>query len=366
MVICEKEVTPLRCNELQDIKLSGSLLTNRHVGPPRKPRKFVTVVELTYACNLRCGHCHVGATRRTPAQLSLDECTPLFVQMAEAGVQRVYLSGGEPTLHADLIRLVQILSGLGLESGVISNGYLLTAKLATALASAGLNYAGISLNLPDRESYDRFTGTEGAFEHATRALRAAVEAGIPSVFMLSVANGRVETLHRLVALASELGVNFGDERPVPIGRATALPKLDPAAHRKYLLELHRLQADYPHMTVTSSDPLWGLAAPDGPFSVDVPAPLCPSCWHVCVTPDLKVKPCAFSRVQAGNLKQASFADIWNYSLIARVIRNKDNIKGKCGQCVYRHLCGGCRASAHAIAGDFLGEDPLCWLAGDRN
>jgi len=55
----------------------------------------------------------------------------------------------------------------------------------------------------------------------------------------------------------------------------------------------------------------------------------------------------------------SFADIWNNSEVFLALRNFSNLKGKCGICEFRKVCGGCRARAYEATGDFLAEEPLC-------
>jgi radical SAM protein with 4Fe4S-binding SPASM domain len=62
-----------------------------------------------------------------------------------------------------------------------------------------------------------------------------------------------------------------------------------------------------------------------------------------------------------NLLKRSLRDIWNEGKLFQKLRNRENLKGKCGQCVYRYVCGGCRRSAFIQTGDFMGPDPNCWV-----
>jgi radical SAM protein with 4Fe4S-binding SPASM domain len=54
-----------------------------------------------------------------------------------------------------------------------------------------------------------------------------------------------------------------------------------------------------------------------------------------------------------------FKDIWNDSQIFRDLRDFNKLKGKCGRCEYKDVCGGCRARAYFHYGDYLEEDPGC-------
>ena len=72
-----------------------------------------------------------------------------------------------------------------------------------------------------------------------------------------------------------------------------------------------------------------------------------------------VYPCGYLPVSAGDTRVQSFADIWNDSPVFRDLRDPDALGGKCGECRYQSLCGGCRARAYAATGSFLAEEPFC-------
>jgi radical SAM protein with 4Fe4S-binding SPASM domain len=75
--------------------------------------------------------------------------------------------------------------------------------------------------------------------------------------------------------------------------------------------------------------------------------------------DGNVLPCSYFPKPAGNLKEQSFKDIWENSELFRELRDFRKYKGKCGSCEYVTVCGGCRARAYAISGDYLEEEPFC-------
>ncbi len=77
-----------------------------------------------------------------------------------------------------------------------------------------------------------------------------------------------------------------------------------------------------------------------------------------ITPDGDVTPCPYMPLVGGRLREGSFGDIWTSSPLFQALRNPD-LEGRCGDCEYRELCGGCRARAFASSGDPLGEDPGC-------
>jgi radical SAM protein with 4Fe4S-binding SPASM domain len=72
-----------------------------------------------------------------------------------------------------------------------------------------------------------------------------------------------------------------------------------------------------------------------------------------------VKPCSYFPRSAGNVKDTPFREIWRKSPLFRELRDFGRYKGKCGQCEFLNVCGGCRARADAVYGDYLEEEPFC-------
>jgi radical SAM protein with 4Fe4S-binding SPASM domain len=73
----------------------------------------------------------------------------------------------------------------------------------------------------------------------------------------------------------------------------------------------------------------------------------------------KVKGCGYLDVEAGDVRKDSFAKIWADSPLFQSLRNLANLKGKCGECEYKRICGGCRARAYEATGDWLEAEPYC-------
>ena len=69
--------------------------------------------------------------------------------------------------------------------------------------------------------------------------------------------------------------------------------------------------------------------------------------------------CGFLQVKAGDVRKESFKRIYQESYLFESLRNYDLLDGRCGDCEYRTVCGGCRARALGAAQNFLGEEPYC-------
>src|SRR5262249_2647721 len=73
----------------------------------------------------------------------------------------------------------------------------------------------------------------------------------------------------------------------------------------------------------------------------------------------EVFPSGFMRVSAGNIRSESLATIYRESPWLTGLRDSSNLKGKCGECDYREICGGSRARAYSTTGDMFAEEPCC-------
>jgi len=78
-----------------------------------------------------------------------------------------------------------------------------------------------------------------------------------------------------------------------------------------------------------------------------------------IRPNGDVTPCPYLPVFAGTLRTSTLADLWTSSTLFTDIRRRTSLGGRCGECEMNAHCGGCRARAYGMTGNFMAEDPLC-------
>ena len=78
-----------------------------------------------------------------------------------------------------------------------------------------------------------------------------------------------------------------------------------------------------------------------------------------ITPEGDVTPCPYMTVVAGNIRRNSLTEIWHTAPVFVELRDLKQLKGRCGDCEFKELCGGCRCRAFAAYGDYMQEDPAC-------
>jgi GTP 3',8-cyclase len=164
-------------------------------------------ISVTDRCNLRCPYCMPRevfgpgfAFLERSELLTFEEITIVARALADRGVGKVRLTGGEPLLRRKLERLVEMLAGIdGIdEVALTTNGLLLGAR-AQALRDAGLTRVTVSLDALDRETLTRMSGAPIAPERVLAAIDAAARAGLHPVKVNMVV--RRFNVDRVVAMA---------------------------------------------------------------------------------------------------------------------------------------------------------------------
>ena len=146
-------------------------------------------VSVTDRCNYRCVYCMPSeGLNWVPREdiLTYEEITKIVRLMAPMGVRKVRISGGEPTLRADLITLVKHISSVpGIEDiAMTTNGHTL-AKLAPDLASAGLTRVNVSIDAMDPVVFRKLT-RGGDLQRVLDGIEAARQAGIGPIKLNAV------------------------------------------------------------------------------------------------------------------------------------------------------------------------------------
>lgn len=137
-------------------------------------------VSLTDRCNYRCTYCmpEEMVFRRRAELLSFEEITRIVGIFAERGVQRVRLTGGEPTVRAGVVDIVGLIASVeGIDQVVMTSNGERFVELAPALAAAGLAEVNISIDTLDPAKFREIT-RRGTLETVIAGIDAALAAGI--------------------------------------------------------------------------------------------------------------------------------------------------------------------------------------------
>jgi AdoMet-dependent heme synthase len=340
------------------------------IGFPAHP-----VWEMTTACNLRCIHCHAAGGKPAADELKTDEAKRLLDQLAQVPEFRMMaFTGGEPLVRKDLFELLAYSQALGFTNTMATNATLIDDDVARRLRRFGLAIAAVSLDGFTAEQHDMVRGIPGSFEAALAGMRALRRAGIVLHVNITAMEYNVEQLADLMRLVDELGTGILlMYQLVPVGRGRDISQaaLDEGANERLI----RFMAEAQRSTRAIMEPVagpqyWPFLLQRAGISSGPLLRLAETVFHGCsagrgfvyIKPDGAVWPCPFIEMSCGNVRETPFRHIWKRSPVFEDLRHRETrLKGRCGECEYRRLCGGCRGRTWALTSDYLTEDPSCFI-----
>ncbi len=333
---------------------------------------YLIAINLTKQCNLNCDHCYMDAEARvapSPSHLTLEKLNSLFSEIATRAPQTIIvLTGGEPLYRTDLPEIVRAGNDLGLKMVLGTNGLLLTDKKIEALQGAGLQGMGISLDSIHEEAHDRFRGVPDAFRKTCENIKKCIDKKMHVQIHFTVTKDNSDEIEDAVKMAKNLGatiINFFFL--VCIGRGNSKIDLTPTQYEDALLRIARLQKNEKGIMVQSrcTPHFKRILYQENPESeytraMGYDGGGCPAATHYCrIDPKGEVTPCPYMEISGGSVHQSSFWDIWDKSTLFDSFRRPELLKGRCGSCEFKSICGGCRARSLVENGDLMGEDPNC-------
>lgn len=333
------------------------------------------VWEMTTACNLNCVHCHTAGGEPRSNELTTAEAKLLLDELAQVeNFRMMAFTGGEPLVRPDLFELLAYSRALGFSNTIATNATLIDDKVAQRLRDYSVVIAAVSLDGFTAETHDKIRGLPGSFEKAVQGMRALTRAGIILHVNITAMEYNVAQMERLMDLVDDLKTGILlIYQLVPVGRGRVIENavLDKDANKWLINFMTRAQRGTNAIMEPVAGPqYWSSLLKQARISWGMPLRLAEKLFHGCsagrgfiyIKPDGAVWPCPFIEVSCGNIRENSFKKIWTESDILNRLRNREwLLKGQCGECEYRRLCGGCRGRAWAATGDYLAEDPCCFI-----
>jgi heme b synthase len=339
------------------------------------PELRLVAWEVTRACNLACKHCRAKAhTEPFPGELTTEEAKALIDTFPRVGRPIVIFTGGEPLLREDIFDLAARVKERGLRPVMAPNGTLVSADKALEMRRAGIERVSVSIDGPDAKSHDRFRGVPGAFEASMRGIEHLKRAGLEFQINTTVTRENLPHFREIFRLAERLGsAAWHIFLLVPTGRAEDLrTEIISAEEYEQLLnwfydfrkrssmQLKATCAPHYHRILRQRAREDGLEVSYANFGLDALSRGCLGGVGFCfISHSGQVQPCGYLEVDCGQVRERPFPEIWSDSMVFRQLRDREQYRGKCGSCEYHRVCGGCRARAWTMGGDYLGEEPLC-------
>jgi len=335
---------------------------------------FMVSYSITQKCNLKCKHCYSDSVdQAAPDELSTEEAFQLMDDLSGWGIGLLIIDGGEPLCREDLLDVVKYASSKGIRVTIGSNGTLIDEEMARKMLDVGVMAVAIS---------DSFRGVSGSFEQTLEGVEACRTAGLPFQFNMLIRKETLPQLRDMLRLAVDCGANAAEFFDlIAAGRAKKecreqVLSLD---ERKQSMEwLAQSQENCPIIIRVPGCPMYPLLLRKKHIEPKhFPAEMlqrvpyydrgCAAGMprgYVMVLSNGEVNPCMLLQVKLGNIREQSIISIWENSPVLAELRQRELLKGECGDCSYKVTCSGCRGRAFEETGDMMAADPGCWLTAE--
>ena len=325
---------------------------------------------ITGRCNYRCRHCFMDAPCGKLGELTTGQAFDLIDQMADCGVLRVDITGGEPFVRRDFWRLVdRILSYNMVVGKIYTNGWLLNEKVLDEFERRGIK-PDISISFDGVGWHDWMRGVSGAEEAALRALQLCKERGFVTDVEMCVHRGNKDTLPQTIEALRAVGV-----KNIKLGNVAQTPLWQCNSQGNALTNQEYVEAMLPYITwyYQEGQPIQHLMLSsiidlnkNQPYKIIaehydgtekcLDCYMCGAARMACyITPEGRLLPCmpmtsspkqeSFSKIQDIGLKQG-LSNSYYMQFVNGRIKDLFEANAECASCPYRLKCGGgCRATA---------------------
>ncbi len=368
---------------------------------------FLVIWETTQACDLACRHCRACAQPlRHPEELSTDEAKQLLTDIRRFGPIIVVFSGGDAMKRPDIIELVAHGSSLGLRMAITPATTPLTSiDMMRGLKDAGLARLAVSLDGSNPAIHDTFRRVDGSFGHGLRILQEAASVGLTTQVNTVVRKANLDDMPAMAELMGQVGIVFWEVFfLVPMGRAKPEDVASAAGFEQVFNQLYDLSLTAPFDIKATAAPQYGrvvlqrkraetaaaAAAHPSPNRADTVTHadsdgtagergdvLTRGAHHslkdgigrarnvtdgdgfLFISHTGDIYPSGFLPISAGNIRTHDLVETYRTAPLFTQLRDRSNLKGKCGVCNFRAMCGGSRARAYATMGDPFEAEPYC-------
>lgn len=344
---------------------------------------FTIAWEVTRACAYACVHCRADAQhRRDPNELNTEEAFRLIDRLAKFGSPILVFTGGDPMMRRDLFDLIAYADEKGLRCSLTPTATALPTEARLKKAKeAGIRRLALSLDAPTPKVHDAFRQVEGSWKRTMRILRNAQSVGLSAQVNTTVSKHNLDLLSDMVPFVEEVGaVQWSVFFLVPTGRAQVPWMISAEEHEQVFNWLYDLSKQAPFDIKATAAPMYrrvaiqrkkaeqgngqpvtfqgaGFQYADG---LNRPTKgVNDGNGFLFISHLGEIMPSGFLPISAGNVREDDVVDVYRHHRLFKDLRDVTKLKGRCGICEFRDVCGGQRGRAYGVTGDYLETDPGC-------
>jgi len=374
-ILSRSSVTPNWKTSFEGLVFTGQL---------RALRTPLTIhLDATFRCNMRCVFCYDSSGSGSGMkELSTEELKNIMDQCHDLDVLEITYGGGEPFIRKDFLEIVEYSKKYRIRSAILSNGTLISKKIAGKLADLldpRFDMVQVSLDGPNPAIHDRQRGVPGGFEKTMQGIRNLQEVGIRPTVNTVLTSHNYGHIPSMIPFLMENGINsYRVLRLHPLGRALDMDfynqwKTSPEESEWLFEFLTQKREELVGQFHISEDDAcifpWSAASirekmPPMPGR-EPPSYACGAgTTRFSIAPDGGVFPCSymydFPELKVGSLRENSMQELWDKDSLWDLYRSPVTPSGKCRNCPYLFYCRtGCKILSYALYGDMGAPDAGC-------
>jgi radical SAM protein with 4Fe4S-binding SPASM domain len=342
---------------------------------PIRPHTPLSVdLYITRRCNLNCIYCfadskyegnQIGGERCD--EMDLDRINCLIDQIAEIGIKKITLTGGESTLRPDLAEIIHRLINYGIEVLLPINGYSMNDKLAHELRDSGIREVQVKLDAANPKTQDRLSRVRGSHKKLIKGIETLKRHSFTITTVAVVTSWNIAEIPDVIRICANLGVSEVNPRIYTPGiwalKGRGGEYLNPSCESILWLEkqIRDLQEKYKGIMKIS---LLNSSILNKKQESEMPT--CPGFVSTCtILENGLVVPCEMvadfsNEFIIGDVRKESLIDIWNSEKAKRwSLRKEFEFLEPCSSCDEFDRCkGGCPWKSFVAYGKWV-CDPHC-------
>ncbi|MBI1910901.1 MAG: radical SAM protein [Deltaproteobacteria bacterium] len=334
-------------------------------------RQLLLQWHITERCNLRCAHCYQEGY--SGAELSFNMIMNIICQYIEllktwkGGAKRfghITLSGGEPFAREDFFEILELFRAhkKDFSFSILTNGSLIDKKVAGRLRSLGPKFVQVSLEGVEA-THDGIRG-KGSYAKTVEAIRHLKKEGLRVLVSFTAHRANYREFGAVAAVGRSLKVDrVWADRLIPAGAGSHMRSqaLTPVETKEFL-EIMKRSRGRSILTLFNRTEVSMQRALQFLFSEERPYRCTAGDSLITIQSNGDLYPCRRLPIAAGNLTEATLADLYNDSEIFKRLRDRSRASEGCESCLYSALCaGGLKCLSYAMTGSPFKADPGCWI-----
>lgn len=333
--------------------------------------------EITSKCNLKCVHCRsASGIHSAVGDFTLEKAKKFIDDLTQWASPVIVLTGGEPLMREDVFDIAAYGTSKGLRMAMATNGVLVNDDVCEKIKASGIRIVSLSLDGATAAVHDDFRQQEGSFQAVLNAAEYFRKHGIPFIINSSFAKRNQADIVATYRLAKSLHPKaWYMFLIVPTGRGEELMKelISKEDYEEILNWHYEMERDEEDILVRPTCApqyyrIWADRSKEEgkdkdrrnlTFGTGGGKGCIAGQSILLVNSKGDVLPCSYFPVAAGNVFEQPLKEIWETSKLMLDMRSFKDYEGKCGVCKHLGVCGGCRARAYAVTGDYMAEEPFC-------